>query len=319
MSLKEIGIPSVDLALFTHGTSEQKQQFVAELGKAYEDIGFVAVKNHLIDEITVESLYKEVKAFFDLPEDVKKKYEDPVIAGQRGYTSFGREHAKGSNAGDLKEFWHFGQEVEGDDPIKSEYPKNIYVDELPEFNRVGIKAYRDLELTGKYMLRALALYLGLDEMYFDDKIKNGNSILRPIHYPPITSEPKSAVRAGQHEDINLITLLIGASADGLEVLNKKNEWVAVTALPDHIVVNVGDMLQRHTNGKLKSTTHRVVNPPREKWGNSRFSIPFFLHPRSSMKLDCLTSCIPAGEKPKWEPITAGEFLDERLAEIGLKK
>lgn len=319
MSLKEMGIPSVDLALFTHGTSEQKQQFVAELGKAYEDIGFVAVKNHLIDEITVESLYKEVKAFFDLPEDVKKKYEDPVIAGQRGYTSFGREHAKGSNAGDLKEFWHFGQEVEGDDPIKSEYPKNIYVDELPEFNRVGIKAYRDLELTGKYMLRALALYLGLDEMYFDDKIKNGNSILRPIHYPPITSEPKSAVRAGQHEDINLITLLIGASADGLEVLNKKNEWVAVTALPDHIVVNVGDMLQRHTNGKLKSTTHRVVNPPREKWGNSRFSIPFFLHPRSSMKLDCLTSCIPAGEKPKWEPITAGEFLDERLAEIGLKK
>ncbi|MBL0316171.1 MAG: isopenicillin N synthase family oxygenase [Flavobacteriales bacterium] len=314
-----MGIPSVDLALFTHGTPEQKQQFVAELGKAYEDIGFVAVKNHLIDGITVESLYKEVKAFFDLSEDVKKKYEDPVIAGQRGYTSFGREHAKGSNAGDLKEFWHFGQEVEGDDPIKSEYPKNIYVDELPEFNRVGIKAYRDLELTGKYMLRALALYLGLDEMYFDDKIKNGNSILRPIHYPPITSEPKSAVRAGQHEDINLITLLIGASADGLEVLNKKNEWVAVTALPDHIVVNVGDMLQRHTNGKLKSTTHRVVNPPREKWGNSRFSIPFFLHPRSSMKLDCLSSCVPAGEKPKWEPITAGEFLDERLAEIGLKK
>jgi isopenicillin N synthase-like dioxygenase len=314
-----MGIPSVDLAMFTHGTPEQKKQFVADLGKAYEDIGFVAVKNHLIDGHTVETLYQEVKSFFELSADIKKKYEDPVIAGQRGYTSFGREHAKGSNAGDLKEFWHFGQEVEGDDPIRQEYPKNIYVDELPEFNRVGIKAYRDLELTGKYMLRAIALYLGLDETYFDDKIKNGNSILRPIHYPPITSEPKSAVRAGQHEDINLITLLIGASADGLEVLNKKNEWVAVTALPDHIVVNVGDMLQRHTNGKLKSTTHRVVNPPREKWGTSRFSIPFFLHPRSSMKLDCLTSCIPAGEKAKWEPITAGEFLDERLAEIGLKK
>lgn len=319
MSLHEMGIPSVDLAMFTHGTPEQKKQFVADLGKAYEDIGFVAVKNHLIDGHTVETLYQEVKSFFELSADIKKKYEDPVIAGQRGYTSFGREHAKGSNAGDLKEFWHFGQEVEGDDPIRQEYPKNIYVDELPEFNRVGIKAYRDLELTGKYMLRAIALYLGLDETYFDDKIKNGNSILRPIHYPPITSEPKSAVRAGQHEDINLITLLIGASADGLEVLNKKNEWVAVTALPDHIVVNVGDMLQRHTNGKLKSTTHRVVNPPREKWGTSRFSIPFFLHPRSSMKLDCLTSCIPAGEKAKWEPITAGEFLDERLAEIGLKK
>lgn len=319
MSLQDMGIPSVDLADFIHGTPEQKRNFVNELGKAYEDIGFVAVRNHLIDERTVEILYEEVQKFFNLSDDVKHKYEVKELAGQRGYTSFGREHAKGSNAGDLKEFWHFGQEVEGVDPIKSEYPDNIFTDELPEFNRVGLKAYRDLENTGKYMLRAIAIYLGLDETYFDDKIKNGNSILRPIHYPPITSEPKSAVRAGQHEDINLITLLIGASADGLEVLNKQNEWVAVTALPDHIVVNVGDMLERHTNNKLKSTTHRVVNPPREKWGSSRYSIPFFLHPRSEMSLACLPSCIPAGEQPQWEPITAGEFLNERLAEIGLKK
>jgi isopenicillin N synthase-like dioxygenase len=314
-----MGIPSVDLNDFVHGSAEEKMKFVEALGKAYEDIGFVAVKNHLIAQATVDRLYNEVKAFFELPEDTKKKYEIVELAGQRGYTSFGREHAKGSNAGDLKEFWHFGQEVTDGDPIKSEYPANIFTEELPGFNEVGIQAYRDLENTGRYMLRAIALYLGLDEMYFDDKIKNGNSILRPIHYPPITSEPKSAVRAGQHEDINLITLLIGASADGLEVLNKKNEWVAVTALPDHIVVNVGDMLQRLTNGKLKSTTHRVVNPPREKWGSSRFSIPFFLHPRSEMRLDCLPSCIPANEKPHWEPISAGAFLDERLAEIGLKK
>ena len=319
MSLHEMGIPSVDLNDFIHGNAEQKKNFVAELGHAYEGIGFVAVKNHLIAEATVERLYKEVKAFFDLPEDTKKKYEIVELAGQRGYTSFGREHAKGSNAGDLKEFWHFGQEVTDGDPIKAEYPANIFTDELTGFNEVGIQAYRDLESTGRYMLRAIAIHLGLDEFYFDAKIKNGNSILRPIHYPPITAEPKSAVRAGQHEDINLITLLIGASADGLEVLNKKNEWVAVTALPDHIVVNVGDMLQRLTNGKLKSTTHRVVNPSREKWGSSRFSIPFFLHPRSEMRLDCLASCVPAGEKPLWEPISAGEFLDERLAEIGLKK
>lgn len=319
MSLHEMGIPSVDLNDFINGSADQKQQFVSALGKAYEDIGFVAVKNHLISEETVHRLYSEVKAFFELPEETKKKYEIVELAGQRGYTSFGREHAKGSNAGDLKEFWHFGQEVIDGDPIKSEYPANIFTDELPGFNEVGIRAYRDLESTGRYMLQAIAIYLGLDEYYFDNKIKNGNSILRPIHYPPITSEPKSAVRAGQHEDINLITLLIGASADGLEVLNKRNEWVAVTALPDHIVVNVGDMLQRLTNGKLKSTTHRVVNPPREKWGSSRFSIPFFLHPRSEMRLDCLPSCIPAGEKPHWAPISAGEFLDERLAEIGLKK
>jgi isopenicillin N synthase-like dioxygenase len=169
------------------------------------------------------------------------------------------------------------------------------------------------------MLRAIALYLNLDEYYFDDKIHHGNSILRPIHYPPITSEPQSAVRAGQHEDINLITLLIGASAEGLQVLNKMNEWVDVTALPHHIVVNVGDMLQRLTNGKLKSTTHRVINPPKEKWDTPRYSIPFFLHPRSEMRLDCLAGCIAEGETAKWSGISAGEYLDQRLAEIGLKK
>jgi len=319
MSLHKIGIPSVDLADFIHGTAEQKKQFVEALGKAYEDIGFVAVKNHLIDPSTVSELYSEVQRFYALPEETKKKYEIAGLAGQRGYTSFGREHAKDSNAGDLKEFWHFGQYVTDGDLIKQEYPDNVNVDELPHFNEIGKKAYQDLEKSGRYMLRAIALYLGLDETYFDSKIHNGNSILRPIHYPPITSEPKSAVRAGQHEDINLITLLIGASAEGLEVLNKQDEWVAVTALPDHIVVNVGDMLQRHTNNKLKSTTHRVVNPPREKWNNPRYSIPFFLHPRSDMRLDCLASCIPAGESAKWAPISAGEFLDERLAEIGLKK
>lgn len=314
-----MGIPSVDLADFIHGDAEKKAAFVQKLGDAYETIGFVAVKNHLIDEPTTKKLYEQVQAFFALDEATKKKYEVEGLAGQRGYTSFGKEHAKGSNAGDLKEFWHFGQYVDDNDPIKKEYPENVFVQELPEFNTVGRKAYKDLEHTGRYMLRAIALFLGLEENYFDDKIHHGNSILRPIHYPPITSEPQSAVRAGQHEDINLITLLIGASADGLEVLNKKGEWVAVTALPDHIVVNVGDMLQRHTNNRLKSTTHRVVNPPREKWAEPRYSIPFFLHPRSEMKLDCLPSCIPAGEAAQWPPITAGEFLDERLAEIGLKK
>lgn len=314
-----MGIPSVDLADFLSGDPARKSKFVDALGAAYSDIGFVALKNHLLSEELVEHLYKEVQDFFSLDEAKKRAYEIEGLAGQRGYVSFGKEHAKDSNAGDLKEFWHFGQVVEGDDPIKSEYPENVIVSELPEFNEVGIKAYKKLEETGKEMLRAIALFLGIDENYFDEKIKHGNSILRPIHYPPITSEPKSAVRAGQHEDINLITLLIGASADGLQVLNKKNEWVAVTALPDHIVVNVGDMLQRLTNNKLKSTTHRVVNPPREQWGTSRFSIPFFLHPRSEMRLDCLPSCVEAGETPDFEPISAGEYLEERLIEIGLLK
>lgn len=314
-----MGIPSVDLADFLSGDEQRRNAFVAALGNAYETIGFVAVKNHLVDEATVDQLYAEVKGFFDLPTESKLKYEIEGLAGQRGYTSFGKEHAKDSNAGDLKEFWHFGQEVSDNDPIRNEYPDNVFVSELPAFNEVGLKAYRQLEETGKHMLRAISLFLELDENYFDSKIHNGNSILRPIHYPPITSEPKSAVRAGQHEDINLITLLIGASAEGLQVLNKQDEWVDVTALPDHIVVNVGDMLQRLSNNRLKSTTHRVINPPREKWVSSRYSIPFFLHPRSEMRLDCLANCIPEGQTAQYPPISAGEYLDERLAEIGLKK
>jgi isopenicillin N synthase-like dioxygenase len=313
------GIPNVDLADFLSGDPAKKAEFVRQLGEAYEDIGFVAVRNHLIDADTQANLYEQVKNFFDLPAEVKAQCEDPAIAGQRGYTSFGKEHAKGRNVGDLKEFWHFGQEVTDGDPIKSEYPDNIPVEELPAFSAVGLKSYKLLEETGKHMLRAIALFLKLEETYFDDKIHNGNSILRPIHYPPIIEAPDDAVRAAEHEDINLITLLIGASADGLQVLNKRNEWINVTAFPDYIVVNVGDMLQRLTNNRLKSTTHRVINPPREKWGTSRYSIPFFLHPRSDMRLDCLANCIELGEKAAYEPISAGEYLHERLAEIGLLK
>jgi len=314
----EFGIPSVDLSLFTNGSAEDKAQFVQELGKAYEETGFVAVKNHGISGTLIDTLYQQVQAFFELPEDTKKQYEIAGIAGQRGYTSFGKEHAKNQSAGDLKEFWHFGQYVTDGDPIASEYPDNVDVAELPAFNAAGKEAYQALEATGQTMLRALALYLNLDEQYFKDFVHNGNSILRPIHYPPITQEPQDAVRAGEHEDINLITLLIGASADGLQVLSKQGEWVSVTALPEHIVVNVGDMLQRLTNNKLRSTTHRVVNPPRELWHTSRYSIPFFLHPISSMPLDCLTSCVDENSPRAYEDITAGGYLNQRLKEIGLK-
>jgi isopenicillin N synthase-like dioxygenase len=254
-----------------------------------------------------------------MPSSVKKQYEVPGLAGQRGYTSFGKEHAKGSDAPDLKEFLQYGQIVEDKDPVKSEYPDNVSVKEVPEINDTLKKAYRAFEKSGRALLQAIALYLGLDEHYFDEYVHNGNSILRAIHYPPITSEPKTAIRAEQHEDINLITLLVGASADGLQILTKQNEWVGVTSLPEQIVVNVGDMLQRLTNNKLKSTTHRVVNPPREMWHTSRFSIPFFLHPKSGMSLATLQSCVDAGHPKAYEDATAGEYLDERLREIGLKK
>jgi isopenicillin N synthase-like dioxygenase len=314
-----LGIPSIDLADFLSDNPQRKAQFVQQLGKAYEEVGFVAVKNHLLSDELSNQLYNEVKAFFHLPIETKNKYEIEGLAGQRGYTSFGKEHAKGRSEGDLKEFWHFGQYVEDGDPIQNQYPQNVTVAELPEFNQAGKQTYQALETTGKHMLRAIALYLGLDEFYFDSRIHNGNSILRPIHYPPITHEPKSAVRAAEHEDINLITLLMGASADGLQVLNKQGEWISVTALPEQLVVNVGDMLQRLTNNKLKSTTHRVVNPPKDQWANPRFSIPFFLHPRSEMRLDCLPECVSSEHPVQYTPISAGEYLDERLKEIGLKK
>lgn len=312
-------IPSVDLADFTEGNKETKAAFVKELGKAFEEIGFVAVKNHGLSDALCAELYAQVKGFFTLSKEEKEAYEIEGLAGQRGYVSFGKEHAKNKNEGDLKEFWHFGQTVEDNDPIKEEYPDNVQVNELPKFNAVGREVYQKLEATGRDMLRAIALHLNLDENYFDAKIHNGNSILRPIHYPPITHEPKDAVRAAEHEDINLITLLMGASADGLQVLNKSGEWISVTALPDQIVVNVGDMLQRLTNNKLKSTTHRVVNPPREKWGTSRYSIPFFLHPRSEVSLNCLSSCISESNPKNFSDITAGEYLEQRIIELGLKK
>ena len=314
-----MAIPVVDLSDFLSDEEKRKKTFVQTIGNAYEDVGFVAVKNHGIPNELIADLYKYVQQFFSLPIDKKKHYEKPELAGQRGYTSFGKEHAKGSEAPDLKEFFQFGQTVEDNDPIKSEYPENITVNEVPQFTPTFFKAYRAFEKSGSALLRAIALYLDLNENYFDEHVHNGNSILRAIHYPPIMQEPKSAIRAEQHEDINLITLLVGASADGLQILTNQNEWVGVTSLPEQIVVNVGDMLQRLTNNKLKSTTHRVVNPPRAMWHTSRFSIPFFLHPKSEMSLVCLESCVDKNHPKAYPDATAGEYLDERLREIGLKK
>jgi isopenicillin N synthase-like dioxygenase len=312
-------IPSVNLKDFLSEDPERKQKFISEIGNAYENIGFVALKGHFLDDQLVEDLYAEIKNFFSLPVETKRKYEIPGIGGQRGYVSFGKESAKGKKEGDLKEFWHFGQYVDNDDKLAEEYPANVEVEELPKFNEVGKTTYQMLEKTAKYVLRALALHLGLEEKYFDPYIKNGNSILRPIHYPPIQEEPKNAVRAAAHGDINLITLLMGAHGKGLQVQNHKGEWVDAIAEPDELMINVGDMLSRHSNNKLKSTIHRVTNPPKELWGTSRYSIPFFMHPISDMKLNVLEECIDADHPKQFEDITAGEFLNERLKELGLTK
>ena len=289
-------IPSVDLADFLSNDPVRKEKFVQEIGVAYSEIGFASVKNHFLSDDLMDKLYGEVKDFFALPEEVKKNYEIEGLG--RGYISFGQEPSNDAN-------------------LIEKYPDNVNVTEQPSFNEVGLEAYRLLEKTGMYVLRALSLYIGLDEFYYDKWITNGNSILRPIHYPPIKNEPKGAVRAGAHGDINLITLLMGASAGGLQVLRNDGQWIEAKPEAGNLVVNVGDMLERHTNNKLRSTIHRVVNPPKEEWKNPRYSIPFFMHPRSEMKLNCLKECIDEKHPKAFDDITAGEFLNQRLREIGL--
>ncbi len=310
-------IPSVDLNNFLSDDKLLRNNFVKKLGKAYNEIGFVALKGHFLNEQVIRNIYKSIKAFFNLPQDIKNKYELEGFSGQRGYTSFGKEHAKGKEHGDLKEFWHFGQYLDDYEYSQFGYPKNIYVKEIPEFNEIGKTVYKALEKTAIYVLRAISLYLDLDEYHFDKHVIKGNSILRPIHYPPIITKPKGAERAAAHGDINLITLLIGAHGKGLQVLTNDGEWIDAIAEKDEIIINVGDMLSRYTNNKLKSTIHKVVNPPKDQWKKSRYSIPFFLHPIGNMKLNVLDSCIDKDNPKKYEDISAHDFLVQRLKEIGV--
>lgn len=312
-------IPLVDLQKYVQGNEAEKAEFVQEIGEAFHNIGFVGVKNHGVPKELIDGFFNASKEFFSLPVSTKRKYEIQGMAGQRGYTSYGKEHAKQSKVADLKEFYQIGQYVDADHPRKPDYPDNPVVTEVDNFYQLSKDLYQAFENSGGFLLRAIATHLHLPVNYFDEYIKDGNSILRTIHYPPITSEPASAIRAEQHEDINLITLLVGASAGGLQLLTSDGEWLDIVPGEDELVINVGDMLQRLTNNYLKSTTHRVINPPREEWHVPRLSIPFFLHPISEMRLDCLEECITEDNPLHYEPISAGEYLDERLMEIGLKK
>ena len=309
-------IPSLDISDFTTGDALRKAQFVQNLGAAFNDIGFVAIKNHGLTPQLREQLYESVKGFFSQPDEIKKKYEFEELNGQRGYIGKGKEKAKGFKLPDLKEFYHVGQP----NPI-DEMPQNVFPAENPDFTKYTLEVFETFENTGRTLLKAIALYLNLEEDYFEEKVKNGDSVLRALHYFPLNPDlmPDGAVRAAAHGDINLITLLMGASADGLEVLRRDGQWIAITALPDQIVVNVGDMLDRLTNHKLKSTIHRVVNPSRDKMNTSRYSIPFFMHPRADMNLACLSSCVTPQHPKIYVDMTAGAFLNERLIELGLKK
>ena len=307
-------IPTLDIGRF----DTDRDTFVAELGAAYREWGFCGIRNHGIPAELVDGAYGAFKSFFALPDDVKRQYHVAGGGGARGYTPFMVETAKDSRYPDLKEFWHIGREIPRDSKYADVMPPNLWPEEVPEFRTRGWALYEALDALGRRVLRALALHIGLPELYFEDKVDRGNSILRPIHYPPITAPEVPNVRAGAHEDINFITLLVGASAAGLEVLSRKGEWVPFTADGDTIVVNIGDMLQRLTNHVYPSTTHRVVNPPGEMARQPRYSVPYFLHPNPDFVIDVLPSCIDAEHPNRYpEAITAHGYLLERLREIRL--
>lgn len=310
-----VRIPTLDISRY----DTDRDAFVSDLGNAYREWGFCGIRGHGISASLIADAYSAFQRFFALPTEIKMKYHIAGGGGARGYTPFGVETAKNSQYPDLKEFWHVGREIPRTHPYAAVMPANLWPeDEVPGIREKGYALYSALDALGARVLRALALHIGLPERYFDDKIQFGNSILRPIHYPPITNVEVPNVRAGAHEDINLITLLVGASADGLQVLSRKGEWVPFTADADTIVVNIGDMLQRLSNHVYPSTTHRVVNPPGDKARESRYSIPFFLHPNPDFLIKTLPQCVSPDNADRYPtPISAHDYLLERLREIKL--
>ena len=309
-----MSIPTLDM----HEFYRNRDAFVADLGAAYRRYGFVGVRNHGLDQALVDGAYRTFQTFFALPEATKRQYHLPGKGGARGYTGFKIETAKDSEHPDLKEFWHVGRELPPGHPYSKEMPDNLWPTEVDGFREYGYGLYEALDGLGRTMLQAIALVLDLPQHWFDDKVDQGNSILRPIHYPPIADPDTPSVRAGQHEDINLITLLIGSSAQGLQLLQRDGSWLPVTTQGDAIVCNIGDMLQRLTNHVLPSTTHRVINPAGEKARQPRYSIPFFLHPNPDFVIETLPNCITPDNPNRYpQSITAQGYLEERLREIRL--
>jgi isopenicillin N synthase-like dioxygenase len=318
-------IPVVNLADFSGGSVHRRQQFVTEVGKALEEIGFLAVVNHGVEADLIQRAYRVSEQFFSLPEMVKRHYEDPYLNGQRGFTSFGREHAKDSTVPDLKEFWHVGREVRSDRAPTSRYPANLSPVEVPQFYPTMTRLYQQLEACAIALLQACALYLGEPETFLSTMVEDGDTILRIIHYPPIPANVHpGSLRSAPHEDINLITLLCEATDDGLELLQRDGTWLPVRAVAGQIIVDSGDMLQQLTNGLMRSTTHRVVNSGNTNPADSgtqnpnpRFSMPFFVHPRPEIDLTPLPQCVERVGERRFPSITAGDYLLQRLREIGL--
>jgi isopenicillin N synthase-like dioxygenase len=315
-------IQTLDIRDYRSNDPAKKAAFVENLGRAFREIGFLVIKGHDVNETLQKRAYEKIDTFFKLPVEEKRKYEVPGIGGARGYTVFGKEKAKTANVSDLKEFFHVGVKLPEGHPLSAtkDYPANVEVPAVDGFDSTLRELFDTLLATAQDLLEAIAINLGQEKSYFHEKVQFGNSILRPIHYPPLTGkEPPGALRSSAHEDINLITLLIGASYPGLQVVAKSGNWLPITTQPTEIVINVGDMLQRLSNYKFVSTTHRVVNPPSSATGDGsrRYSIPFFVHPVSDMSLQALPTCVSPTNPPRDPSTTAGEYLQERLREIGL--
>lgn len=306
-------VPTLDFAAVDTGG------FARDIHAAYERYGFVVIRGHGIAQSLTQDFLAAYRAFFSLPEAAKRRYHVAGGGGARGYTPFGIETAKGATHHDLKEFWHVGRELPAGHAFARYMPANVWVDEIPGFRRLSLEMFEAFDRMGRALLRAIARSLGLAEDWFEPTVNLGNSVLRVIHYPPLPPTPTESVRAGAHEDINVITLLMGAEEPGLQVLSRQGQWLAVNPEPGSLVVNVGDMLQRLTNNLLRSTTHRVINPPRERASYARFSMPYFLHFNPDFRIETLPGCISAARPDAYPtPITADEYLQERLREIKLK-
>ncbi|MGE0407970.1 MAG: isopenicillin N synthase family dioxygenase [Amphiplicatus sp.] len=306
-------VPELSLKSYTDGSAAARAAFIDALREGFEHFGFIILKDHAASPALLQRAYRLAAEFFALPESEKRRYRGPD--GQRGYTPFGAEHAKDSTIPDLKEFWHVGREFEAASPLARVYPPNIWPERPERFRDVFLTLYDALERAGMAMLEALAPSLGLSRDYFRDMAGDGNSILRLLHYPPVSPDAAAgALRAAPHEDINLITILVAANGAGLELLDRDGKWLPVDTEPDNLIVDAGDMLARATNDVIPATTHRVVNPP-ETANVSRYSMPFFMHPRPGAVLSCIESCRGAGAK--YEAVTADAFLRQRLKEIGL--
>lgn len=298
--------------------TESKPEFAQRLGGSFQQFGFAIVSDHGMDQALIDRGWALAERFFALPEEAKRRYDGKDNGGQRGYTAFGTEIAKGARENDLKEFWHIGRDLPEGDPLARSMLPNIWPEEIPEFVEAFTRLFAEFDRVGAELLSAIALYLGLEERWFDTAIERGNSILRLLHYPPVSPQAPG-IRAGAHEDINLITLLLGAEEGGLELKDRDGHWLPVVPPPGALAINVGDMLQRLTNHYLPSTSHRVVNPPPERRGHSRYSMPFFLHLRPDFVIDALPQCVSETNPRRAPPITAHDYLHERLVEIGLIK